>query len=72
MYAAYNLTMGSQNIIGDQDVDSKPQLGNVTIPLENGRTFLLNVPEAYEHGQSHPLVLSFHGGKFTPPPSLTP
>lgn len=55
--------MESLAAISDQNARSKSQLGNVTITLKTGRTFLLNVPDIYEHGQSYPLVLAFHGGE---------
>ncbi len=41
---------------------SKPPTGNVEYILPTERTFLLNVPEAYKHGEPHPVVFSFHGG----------
>jgi poly(3-hydroxybutyrate) depolymerase len=41
-------------------LSSKPSTA-YTLPTE--RTFLLNVPEAYDHEKQHSLVLSFHGGK---------
>lgn len=44
-------------------LSSSPAIGNVKYVLPTERTFLLNVPEAYAHGEPHPLVLSFHGGK---------
>ncbi|OWZ60978.1 hypothetical protein AYX15_06793 [Cryptococcus neoformans] len=41
---------------------NKPLTGNVVYELlETERTFLLNVPENYVHGEAHPLVFSFHG-----------
>jgi poly(3-hydroxybutyrate) depolymerase len=43
-------------------LSSKPPTGNVPHSLPTERTFLLNVPAAYTHGEPHPLVLSFHGG----------
>jgi len=46
---------------------SQPATGNIAYTLPTERTFLLNVPEAYEHGEAHPLVLSFHGGEFAIP-----
>lgn len=42
-----------------------PPTGNIPYTLPTERTFLLNVPEAYEHGEKHPLVLSFHGGEYS-------
>lgn len=43
---------------------NKPLTGNIVYELlETERTFLLNVPENYVHGEAHPLVFSFHGGK---------
>jgi poly(3-hydroxybutyrate) depolymerase len=42
---------------------SSPPTGHVERVFPDERTFLLNVPEAYEHGVPHPLVLSFHGGE---------
>lgn len=44
-------------------LSSKPTTGNVAYTLSTERTFLLNVPAAYTHGEPHPLVLSFHGGE---------
>lgn len=41
---------------------AEPPTGNIAYTLPTERTFLLNVPEAYKHGEEHPLVLSFHGG----------
>lgn len=41
---------------------SPPAKGNVKYTLPTERTFLLNVPDSYNHEESHPLVLSFHGG----------
>lgn len=32
--------------------------------LPSGRSFLLNVPQAYNHDVAHPVVFSFHGGKY--------
>ena len=43
-------------------LSSKPTTGNVAYTLPTERTFLLNVPAAYDHEELHPLVLSFHGG----------
>lgn len=43
-------------------LSSKPNTGNIPHSLPTERTFLLNVPVAYTHGELHPLVLSFHGG----------
>lgn len=40
-----------------------PTTGNIVYNLPTERKFLLNVPEAYNHGEPHPLVLAFHGGK---------
>ncbi|KAK1765151.1 putative poly depolymerase protein [Phialemonium atrogriseum] len=39
----------------------EPKTGNVAYTLPTQRTFLLNVPETYAHGEDYPLVLSFHG-----------
>jgi polyhydroxybutyrate depolymerase len=39
----------------------RPVTGNVAYTLPTERTFLLNIPTAYNHEESHPLVLSFHG-----------
>lgn len=51
-------------IVGhDASLDSKPATGNIPYKLPTERTFLLNVPDAYAHGEPHPLVLSFHGGE---------
>ncbi|RDW73140.1 putative poly(3-hydroxybutyrate) depolymerase protein [Coleophoma cylindrospora] len=44
-----------------QIILSPPIKGNIAYTLPTERTFLLNVPEAYTHGEPHPLVLSFHG-----------
>ncbi|KAL1864919.1 hypothetical protein VTK73DRAFT_5605 [Phialemonium thermophilum] len=38
-----------------------PPVGNVAYTLPTERTFLLNVPTTYAHGEPYPLVLSFHG-----------
>lgn len=44
---------------------AKPLTGNIVYELlETERKFLLNVPDNYVHGETHPLVFSFHGGKF--------
>ncbi|KAH8893470.1 alpha/beta-hydrolase, partial [Thozetella sp. PMI_491] len=40
---------------------SAPTTGNIAYTLPTERTFLLNVPEVYDHDEPHPLVLSFHG-----------
>lgn len=37
--------------------------GNIAYTLPTERTFLLNVPETYQHEEKYPLVLSFHGGE---------
>ena len=42
---------------------SHPPTGHHEKVFPDQRTFLLNVPEKYEHGVPHPLVLSFHGGE---------
>lgn len=42
--------------------ESFPVRGNLKYTLPTERTFLLNVPDTYEQEESHPLVLSFHGG----------
>ncbi|CAK7222194.1 hypothetical protein SCUCBS95973_004758 [Sporothrix curviconia] len=42
-------------------LSGKPATGNVAYSLPTNRTFLLNVPAGYVHGERHPLVLSFHG-----------
>ncbi|KAF3764326.1 alpha/beta-hydrolase [Cryphonectria parasitica EP155] len=57
--------MASQTGLGNHDVDKEPRKGNIPFILDSGRTFLLNVPDAYDPGQPHPLVLSFHGGDGT-------
>lgn len=41
----------------------RPATGHVWRELPSGRTFLLNVPEAYDHSTAHPLIVSFHGGE---------
>ncbi|KAK9425705.1 putative Ferulic acid esterase [Seiridium unicorne] len=38
-----------------------PATGNLKYALPTERTFLLNVPPAYDHTESYPLVISFHG-----------
>lgn len=48
-------------------LSSEPTKGNIEYILSTERTFLLNVPTGYIHGESHPLVLSFHGGQFQSP-----
>jgi poly(3-hydroxybutyrate) depolymerase len=56
------LSSASQVVLTDAVVNV-PQTGNVAYTLPTERTFLLNVPAAYEHGgEPYPLVLSFHGG----------
>lgn len=45
-------------------VGGGPATGNIAYTLPTERTFLLNVPEAYQHREQHPLVLSFHGGEY--------
>lgn len=55
-------TPGISSNLPEDDVSS-PATGNVKYVLPTERTFLLNVPKAYEHSESHPLVLSFHGGQ---------
>lgn len=59
------LCRASQVPIADHDVSlsTVPAKGNIPYILPTERTFLLNVPEAYKHGEPHPLVLSFHGGE---------
>lgn len=43
---------------------AKPLTGNIVYELlETERKFLLNVLDNYVHGETHPLVFSFHGGK---------
>jgi poly(3-hydroxybutyrate) depolymerase len=44
-------------------LSSQPLTGNVAYTLLTERTFLLNIPEDYVHGEPYPLVLSFHGGE---------
>jgi poly(3-hydroxybutyrate) depolymerase len=44
-------------------LSSQPRTGNVAYTLPTERTFLLNIPEDYVHGEPYPLVLSFHGGE---------
>ena len=53
------LVLASQVILS-----SEPATGNIAYTLPTDRTFLLNVPTAYRHGEPHPLVISFHGGMF--------
>lgn len=57
-----------QNPLGhlESGLSAAPQTGNIPYTLATERTFLLNVPEAYSHGDPHPLVLSFHGGESLP------
>lgn len=43
-------------------MSSEPATGNIEYTLPTERTFLLNVPAGYTHGEPLPLVLSFHGG----------
>ena len=45
-------------------LSSEPATGNIEYTLPTERTFLLNVPAHYNHGEPLPLVLSFHGGQF--------
>lgn len=45
-------------------LSSQLPTGNIAYTLPTNRTFLLNVPAGYVHGEPHPLVLSFHGGRF--------
>ncbi|KAG9229532.1 Alpha/Beta hydrolase protein [Amylocarpus encephaloides] len=40
---------------------TQPATGNIEYTLDTERTFLLNVPRNYSHGEPYPLVLSFHG-----------
>ncbi|WVF70947.1 hypothetical protein IAT40_005742 [Kwoniella sp. CBS 6097] len=35
--------------------------GHINRTLPSGREYVLNVPEGYDHGIEHPVVLSFHG-----------
>lgn len=43
---------------------AKPLTGNIVYELlETERKFLLNVPDNYVQGETHPLVFSFHDGK---------
>ena len=51
------LAQASQVVLSEQ-----PQVGNVAYTLPTERTFLLNVPATYSHGEPYPLVMSFHGG----------
>lgn len=62
---ATSLDKASQLVLGTQGLDAAtaPATGNIAYTLPTERTFLLNVPEDYQHGQQHPLVLSFHGGE---------
>lgn len=57
-------TSGTQVVLSDASAE-QPQTGNVAYTLPTQRTFLLNVPAAYQHEEPHPLVLSFHGGQST-------
>lgn len=57
-----SFTRASQVVLSDASAES-PETGNVAYTLPTERTFLLNVPAAYEHEEPHPLVLSFHGGQ---------
>ncbi|PVH72476.1 carbohydrate esterase family 1 protein [Cadophora sp. DSE1049] len=51
------LSLASQVILSS----SNPATGNIAYRLPTERTFLLNVPNSYKHGESHPVVFSFHG-----------
>ncbi|KIR28493.1 poly(3-hydroxybutyrate) depolymerase [Cryptococcus deuterogattii 99/473] len=45
---------------------AKPLTGNIVYELhETERKFLLNVPDNYVHGETHPLVFSFHAGGYS-------
>jgi poly(3-hydroxybutyrate) depolymerase len=44
-------------------LSSQTRTGNVAYTIPTERTFLLNIPEDYVHGEPYPLVLSFHGGE---------
>lgn len=57
-----SLSKASQVLTGGGGGGAEPPTGNIAYTLPTERTFLLNVPEAYKHGEEHPLVLSFHGG----------
>lgn len=57
-----NGARATQVVLSDATAE-QPQTGNVAYTLPTERTFLLNVPAAYTHEKSHPLVLSFHGGQ---------
>lgn len=54
-----SLWTGSSILVGPS-----PPTGHVDRQLPTERTFLLNVPTTYTHGTPHPLILSFHGGKW--------
>lgn len=56
-----SFTGATQIVLSDASAEG-PQTGNVAYTLPTERTFLLNVPAAYQHEEPHPLVLSFHGG----------
>lgn len=51
------LSLASQDILS-----IIPATGNIAYQLPTERTFLLNVPDSYIHGEPHPVVFSFHGG----------
>lgn len=64
------LALGASSALASQIVLSSPPAhisgpttGNVKYTLPTERTFLLNVPTAYDQAESYPLVLSFHGGE---------
>lgn len=66
------LTGASQVVLTDDDIVANgPRTGNIPYTLPTERTFLLNVPAAYRHGEPHPLVLSFHGGESKHPQRRT-
>ncbi|KAK6193831.1 hypothetical protein LQW54_012051 [Pestalotiopsis sp. IQ-011] len=59
--ACAHSALASQVVLSGPHSSSSPVRGNVKYTLPTERTFLLNVPDTYEHEESHPLVLSFHG-----------
>ncbi|KAH6657399.1 ferulic acid esterase [Truncatella angustata] len=68
MFKTIALALSASTVLASQIVLSRPSLsphapatGNVKYALPTERTFLLNVPPTYDHADSHPLVLSFHG-----------
>lgn len=57
----YTLLLAAVTKASQVIISAQPATGNVEYTLPTERTFLLNVPETYDHEDSYPLVLSFHG-----------